>query len=209
MGRSSDKTGVRFGRLLITGKNFERSGKNTYWDYVCDCGEKGATATSKLNAGQVSCGCHAREAIGSRSRTHGQTIGGVWSSTYRCYRAMISRCIYPSQVHYPDYGGRGITVCDRWMNGEGGLTGFECFLADMGEKPLGLTIDRIDNDGHYEPLNCRWATWEEQFRNTRATVVDMTTVKRISNDRVRGMSQIELASKYGVSRGSIRSAIAA
>lgn len=200
MGRLADKTGERFGRLLITGKNVERSGRNTYWNYVCDCGSTGATATSKLNSGQVSCGCHTRELIGELNRSHGHATGGVVSATYRCHRAMIARCMYPSQVHYPDYGGRGIKVCDRWLNGDGGLTGFECFLADMGEKPRGLTIDRIDNDGNYEPGNCRWVTQKENCRNTRATKLDVDSVRAIRDMHAAGKSQVSIARCFGVSQ---------
>jgi len=203
MGRLSDKTGERFGRLLITGKNFDRSGQNTYWNYVCDCGKTGSTATSKLNGGQDSCGCRTREAIGERSKTHGQTIGGKWSPTYRCYRAMIARCKYPSQVYYKDYGGRGISVCRRWLEGDGERSGYDCFVADMGEKPDGLTIDRIDNDGNYEPGNCRWATYAEQGQNTRATKLSGLSVKKIREDYDAGEVQVSIARKFGISQSHV------
>ena len=80
---------------------------------------------------------------------------------------MISRCIYPTVGNYKYYGGRGIRVCDRWRHGEGGKTGFECFLADMGPRPEGMSIDRIDNNGNYEPTNCKWSTHSEQVINSR------------------------------------------
>lgn len=200
MGKRTSLVGLRFNRLLITGKNVDRSGKNTYWNYVCDCGAVGATSTQRLKAGQISCGCHTREAIGSRSFKHGHTVGRMQTPTYRCYRAMIARCIYPSQVHYPDYGGRGIKVCDRWLNGDGGLTGFECFLADMGERPRGLTIDRIDNDGNYEPGNCRWVTQKENCRNTRATKLDVDSVRAIRDMHAAGKSQVSIARCFGISQ---------
>ena len=81
-------------------------------------------------------------------------------STYYSWRGMVQRCTNPARRDYPRYGGRGITVCERWLD-------FRDFLADMGERPEGRTLDRIDNEGNYEPSNCRWATPEEQMANTR------------------------------------------
>lgn len=200
MGKSNDLSGQRFGRLLIVGKSVHKDGKNTHWDYVCDCGNTGHSYTSRLTAGQQSCGCHARELIAERSITHGQTVGGTWTPTYRCYRAMISRCIYPSKVYYADYGGRGIRVCDRWMNGEGEMSGYDCFVADMGEKPIGLTIDRRDNNGNYEPSNCRWATQSEQMFNTRATKFTPIDRDNVISLHQGGMNRSAIARQVGMSR---------
>lgn len=105
---------------------------------------------------------------------HGHTRrtpnGRISSPEYRAFAAMKNRCLNPRQARFKDYGGRGITVCDRWLRGDGSRTGFECFLMDIGPKPgPAFTLDRIDNDRGYEPSNVRWATRLEQGRNTRAT----------------------------------------
>lgn len=94
---------------------------------------------------------------------HGHTTG-KFSPTYQSWCSMIQRCTNPNRESWPYYGGRGITVCPRWMS-------FDNFLEDMGERPPGLSLDRIDNDGNYEPGNCRWATPEEQHANRRAYTV--------------------------------------
>lgn len=94
---------------------------------------------------------------------HGHACGGVLSPTYISWRAMVQRCTYPKNNRYANYGGRGIQVCAEWVF-------FENFLRDMGERPIGTSLDRRDNDGNYEPSNCRWSTPKEQSNNRRSRI---------------------------------------
>lgn len=148
--------GNRFGRLFVLGRAGSQGRKAT-WLCLCDCGVLAIVRYDHLKEGRtVSCGCYGRE----KRLKHGHRSNGQ-SRTYNSWRAMRDRCSRPSAKNYANYGGRGICVCEDWLNS------FDGFLKDMGERPPGMTLDRIDVHGNYEPGNCRWATPEEQEANKR------------------------------------------
>lgn len=153
-----DLTGQKFNRLLVLVYAGKSANNSFQFLCRCDCGKEIVTRGCHLKNGFVkSCGCYRREASAAKGRLsikHGQCFTPAYSS----WSAMKFRCSNPNHRAYPQYGGRGIFVCDRWIV-------FENFLADMGERPMGRTLDRIDNNRGYEPGNCQWSTHKEQSRN--------------------------------------------
>ena len=145
--------GTRFGRLVVTERGPNKHGHTGWW-CSCDCGSQTLSDGTQLRRGQkVSCGCAKRERTAALKLSHGWRASGNKHPLYETWRGMIARCNNPNHVRYHRYGGRGITVCERWAND------FVVFAADVGPKPSPRhSLDRINNDGHYEPSNVRWAT---------------------------------------------------
>lgn len=161
-----DLTGKRFGGLTVSGFHGVTGGRSRHykWSCLCDCGATHVVDASHLKTGHVrSCGCKRNELFSLAKSTHGATRGDKPTVEYTTWQSMIARCSNPKSKGFARYGGAGVTVCDRWA------TSFAAFIADMGPRPTGHSIDRIDNAKGYEPSNCRWATTTEQVRNRALT----------------------------------------
>lgn len=157
MYRAPKLAGQRFTRLVVLKRAPNDAKRQACWHVLCDCGTRRICAGVDLRSGHTkSCGCWGREVRAASVRTHGLSR----TRTHRIWASMIQRCTNPKRERYPNYGGRGITVCARWRK-------FENFFADMGTAPLTRSIDRKDNNAGYTKNNCRWSTAKMQARNQR------------------------------------------
>ena len=157
-----DRTGQRFGRLVVVGQNGRDKLKKVLWKCKCDCGKEVTVVSGSLVTGNsTSCGCGIIK------------HGGTGKGSYNTWRAMIRRCTNPKDKDYPRYGGKGVTVCPEWMD-------YTAFVKNMGEPIGDETLDRIDVYGNYEPSNCRWAGVKTQNRNTRLRVNSTTGFTGVS-----------------------------
>lgn len=158
-----DYSGQRFGRLTALALVERRDDNDHIWRFACECGNtKDARIKSVRSGHTTSCGCAFRDMMIERNTTHG--MSRQLASTYRSWKDMRSRCLNQNDFDYADYGGRGIAVCERWKD-------FAAFVADMGKRPGGRTLDRINVNGDYEPGNCRWADPKMQANNKRSNHV--------------------------------------
>lgn len=158
-GNVKDISGQRFGRLVVLSFVGTTSDRKAKWLCQCDCGNRSVHTGKRLRTSHTqSCGCLRQEVAARKNTTHGMTH----TTEYTIWAGILDRCYRKNNEAYPRYGGRGITVCDRWRES------FENFYTDMGERPAReYSIDRINNDLGYSPDNCRWATGIEQCNNTR------------------------------------------
>jgi len=154
--------GKRYGRLIVIADAPRSPKREIVYRCRCDCGKELEVPGCRIRAGHSkSCGCLSREITAIQFTTHGQTKGNVRTPEYQAWVSMLSRVRAKHGEVYRAYGARGITVCERWKF-------FEHFFSDMGAMPNAkLTLDRINNDGNYEPANCRWATRGQQMHNRR------------------------------------------
>lgn len=162
MAKVKDIKGQKFGRLLVIDRDVSKEYPRPYWNCICECRSTPSIRGSRLISGNTrSCGCLQKEEQSARVLTHGHSLGSIRSPTYKTYQSMKTRCLNPKNEAFHNYGGRGILIDESWIKD------FSKFLEDMGERPRGTTLDRIDNNGPYTKDNCKWSTYKEQGNNTR------------------------------------------
>lgn len=154
-----DITGIKFGRLLAIDLSHRDKKGRPYWNCICDCGNKRVVDIYSLKSGRTkSCSCLQKEKASNSA--YNKSHGMSFSPTYKSWESMYTRCTNPKSIGWKNYGGRGIKLSKRWMT-------FSNFLEDMGERPEGKTLDRIDVNGNYCKENCRWSTPKHQGNNRR------------------------------------------
>lgn len=182
--------GQKYGRLTAI-----RPEKRGYWIFHCECGVERPFRKCLVTRGiSFSCGCYSKDVVRFTKWKHGATAGRKRTREYRSWESMKRRCLVPKDKKYPLYGGRGITVCERWLHS------FENFLTDMGKVAPGLTLERIQTDGNYEPANCVWASALRQANNKRSNVrieSDGRTMTRSQWARFIGIGYFQLRNRLG------------
>lgn len=184
--------GKKFNKWTITGKAnpyLWRNKRYTRWNVICECGKKSIIRECALKSGT------SKSCKSCANKTHGQHDTGL----YQSWADMIQRCTNSKIKQYRNYGGRGIKVCNRWLT-------FENFLEDMGATwSKGLTLDRIDNNGSYEPNNCRWITRQEQYktRSSRKSYFTVYEINKIKKYKENGISAEHIARLFNISRAHV------
>lgn len=196
-----DIVGRVFGYLTVIGIG-QMKGSRHFLVCRCECGTLREFNRWRVASGRTkSCGCKSGALASAKLIGLGHCAAGSKSPTFRSWRSMISRCLYPSQVSYQRYGARGVAVCESWSRS------FDAFLADMGVRPEGSTLDRIDVNGNYEPGNCRWATPRQQAQNTRTNTLNPELVLEIVGRFEHGESVSSIARRMNVRRTSAQKVI--
>lgn len=181
--------GMRFGRLVV---QFFIPNNGGRWSCLCDCGSVAEIRSQNLRIGKTkSCGCYKHEIMAAGMNVKHGMYG---TRTFKTWDSMIQRCTLKTDPNYHRYGARGVMVCDSWKS-------FEGFYADMGKRPDGMTLDRKENNGNYEPSNCRWATPMQQANNR--------SNNRLIRYRWKEITVRELANETGVDYMMLRSRVLA
>jgi hypothetical protein len=203
MGRHTpDLRGRQFGRLTVLRRKPRIPGGTTHAEWVCRCrcGAEIVTTSSALRSGNTqSCGCLRREAVIARNTRNGSSRAGA-TPTYYSWANMIQRCTNPNHPRFADWGGRGITVEPRWLD-------YANFLADMGERPAGVTLNRKDNNGPYSHGNCEWAGPAAQAANSRNTKLTPELIAEIARLNATGMTMTAIGRQLELGRHTVAKAL--
>lgn len=190
-GKSIDLTGKEFGRWIVVSEAPRGKYPVRMWNCVCKCGSEQVIQTSTINAGtSQSCGCLKAELLRERETTHGMSHNRTWKT----WQAMLTRCRDVNNPGYEKYGAVGKDCCARWDTRKGGS--FENFLEDMGERPKGMTLDRINGNLGYSPENCRWATNSIQGYNQKLRSTNKSGISGVWWDTPRGKWQVYIRKDY-------------
>jgi hypothetical protein len=201
-----DLTGQEFGRLSVKGRDFSKKTGQTRWLCLCDprlggCGTLTSVGSESLRMGRIkSCGCWRRELFAQHRTTHGLAPRSGRPRAYSSWYNMINRCTNESWPQYKDWGGRGVTFDPRWRD-------FPAFLADMGERPPGMTLERKDNNRPYCKDNCVWTTQHQQMMNTRSFKLTPDVVAKIKCLRKTGMTLAVIGVEMGLNPGTVARAL--